>query len=245
MGDRSAVEVPRGRRGRTRGGAGEVGALATQAWRTCATGPRDRACSARGCPPTRSCAPGRRGRRPRAPAARRRRRGGPWGDVHRLGVSRLGGWDHGRRLRGAGQHPGVRGDRHGPCPNVRGDGGEAARRPPARGASPRRRRRAATAAASSRRRSSWSARTAATWGGATCRRPARRRPSHADRGAPPPLRDARPPLRGDAPRGVARGGRTARAGSCESASTRSATRQRTAAPRRSTTGRAPRISKTA
>ena len=85
----------------------------------------------------------RGGRRPRDAAARRRRRPGRGGDVHRLGVPRLGRRPRGRRLRGPGQHPRLGGDRRRARRDVRVVGRHAARRAahplPRRGAAGRRR----------------------------------------------------------------------------------------------------------
>ena len=99
-----------------------------------------------------------------------------------------------------GQHPRLGGDGHGararPSRRPRGSRSpsgcsrhSAPRRPPE-----------AIAVGNSRPRCSSSARTAATWGRRTRCRPAGGRPPHTDRGAPPDLRHARPPLRRDAPR---------------------------------------------
>ena len=119
--------------------APHVGAIATQSYANPRYGP-DGLAPARGGAVGRGGrgAPDRRGRRAGAPAARSRRRPGARGDVHRRGLPCLGGRPHGRRLRGAGQHPRLGRDRRRARGDLRGDGGRAARGAAAR--LPRRRR---------------------------------------------------------------------------------------------------------
>ena len=120
-------------------------------------------------------------------------------------------WAGGRTgagLRGPGEHPRLRRDGRRARRDLRGAEGLAGRAT-AR-ASPRRRLPAATVAASSPRRCSSSSGTAATPAlSDIARRPARRRPRGADRGAAAALRPARPALRQDAARPVAAGRRRA------------------------------------
>ena len=188
-----------------------VGAVATQALANMRYGPdglallRQRPLRRGGRP-----APDRGRRRPGRPTARSRRRPGSRGDLHGAELPRLGRGDHRRGLRGPGQHPRLGGDGHRPRANVRDDGRQAARRTPPR--------RAHGSAGSGRRPPGAAVRRAPRrpqgrrlhgHDGRGCRS-ACRRPPHADRGASPDLRHARPPLRRDTRRGVARRGRADR-----------------------------------
>ena len=210
MGSGGAVEVPRRGRRRPRRGAPRrrgchPGACEHALRPRWAGAPAPGALRRGGRP-----APDRGRRRPRRPAARRRRRPGSRGDLHGAELPRLGRGDHRRRLRGPGQHPRLGGDGHRPRANVRDNGRQAARRTPPRrahGSAGSGRRPPGAAVGRAPRRPQ--GRRLHGHDGRGCRS-ARRRSPHADRGASPDLRHARPPLRRDTRRGVARRGRADR-----------------------------------
>src|SRR5919204_1753217 len=157
---------------------------------------------------------GRRG--PRPPPARRRRPRGQRGQLHRLGVLRLGRRTDGAVLRRAGEHPRLGGDRGCARGDVRWLERPAARRALARlprgGASSGRRSPRPAVERDPRRREERRLRRPVR----RARRPARGRPRAADRGATAAVRPARRNLRQDPAGAVGRrrrdaGGRAARA----------------------------------
>ena len=211
VGRRRPVEVPGRRRGRAGGGAGGRGdrdaGLGEPRLPAGRAGSAPRGVLGGG----RRAGARRRRRRARAPAGRSRGRARARGDVHRRGVPGLGGRDDRAGVRGAGEHPRLRGDGGGAGLVLRGLDGTAACRAAPRPASPPRRQPAATGGAGSPLRSSSSARTAATAGRATSPSTSasttiRSRSRSWQRIYAPP----RPPLRADAGRGVAGRRRRAR-----------------------------------